>query len=554
METTQVLDGVRFADMIQGGYANLLTQASRINDLNVFPIPDGDTGDNMLLTMLGGVDAGKAPQESISDASRKIADGMLLSARGNSGVILSQFFDGIAAGFEGIEQADSEQVGNALRCGVSHAYKAVLKPTEGTVLTVAREATEYACTQNAKTPYELIQEFLVEARRTLDKTPEMLPVLKKAGVVDSGGAGLICIVEGMAMALNGEKPATGDAPVVANTQGATQEIDISLFDENSVLEFGYCTELLLRLQTAKTDINNFDITVITDYLQQIGDSVAAFKTGTIVKIHVHTMTPDKALSYCQQYGEFLKIKIENMSLQHNNSVLSENDNNGDEAEDEIREHTDFGIVAVCSGEGVSELFTERGADIIVSGGQSMNPSAEDFIDAFKKVNADTIFVLPNNSNIILAARQAASMFTESDVRVIESRTIGDGFAALSMYDTYSGDADIIESELNDAMVGVVTAEVSQAVRDSGEVHTGEYIGFIGKDILVSEPSRFDTACKTMDKIGIDQADLCLIIYGNSANTEEALQIQEYVNNKYPGKDTYIYEGRQDIYDYIIILQ
>ena len=382
----------------------------------------------------------------------------------------------------------------------------------------------------------------------------MLPVLKKAGVVDSGGAGLICIMEGMAKTLNGELILDGDFPEMSNNQGATQEIDISLFDENSVLEFGYCTELLLRLQTAKTDINNFDITVITDYLQQIGDSVAAFKTGTIVKIHVHTMTPDKALSYCQQYGEFLKIKIENMSLQHNNSVLSENGNDSDEVQEEILEHTDFGVVAVCSGEGVSELFTERGADIIVSGGQSMNPSAEDFIEAFKKVNADTIFVLPNNSNIILAARQAASMFTESDVRVIESRTIGDGFAALSMYDTYSGDADIIESELNDAMVGVVTAEISQAVRDTAEVHTGEYIGFVGKDILVSEPSRLIAACKTVDKIGIDKADLCLIIYGSGANEAEAEKIQEYVSSNYPGKEAFIYEGRQDIYDYIIILQ
>lgn len=553
METTFMLDGVRFADMIQGGYANLRTQASRINDLNVFPIPDGDTGDNMLLTMLGGVDAGKAYEGNLSETSRKIADGMLLSARGNSGVILSQFFDGIAAGFEGIDQADSEQVGHALRCGVKHAYRAVLKPTEGTVLTVAREATEYACAQETQTPYELMQEFLSEARRTLDKTPDMLPVLKKAGVVDSGGAGLICIMEGMTKILNGELIPDGEFPETKDNTGATQEIDISLFDENSVLEFGYCTELLLRLQTAKTDINNFDITVITDYLQQIGDSVAAFKTGTIVKIHVHTMTPDKALSYCQQYGEFLKIKIENMSLQHNNSVLSENDNN-DDSQDEIREHTEFGVVAVCSGEGVSELFTERGADIIVSGGQSMNPSAEDFIEAFKKVNADTIFVLPNNSNIILAARQAASMFTDSDVRVIESRTIGDGFAALSMYDTYSGDADIIESELKDAMVGVVTAEISQAVRDTGEVHTGEYIGFIGKDILVSEQSRLDAACRTVDKIGIDNADLCLIIYGNGVSQEEADKVQEYVSSSYPGKEAFVYEGRQEIYDYIIILQ
>lgn len=549
METIQVLDGLRFADMIQGGYANLRTQASRINDLNVFPIPDGDTGDNMLLTMLGGVDAGKASVENLSESSRRIADGMLLSARGNSGVILSQFFDGIAAGFEGIDEADSKQISAALKCGVDHAYRAVLTPTEGTVLTVAREAAEYAGSKESDTPYDLIQDFIDEAKRSLEKTPDLLPVLKKAGVVDSGGAGLVCIMEGMAKSLNGEIEfaETDDF----NISGASQEIDINLFDENSVLEFGYCTELLVRLQTAKTDIDNFNITEVTDYLQSIGDSVAAFRTGTIVKIHVHTMTPDKVLAFCQQYGEFLKIKIENMSLQHNNSSLSSSEE--PEAEKK-RPHSDFAIVAVCSGEGVAELFTETGADIIVSGGQSMNPPAEDFIEAFKEANADTIYVLPNNSNIILTARQAASMYQDADVRVIESRTIGDGFAALSMYDSNSGDPDMIEEELIGAMQGVMTAEVSKAVRDTQEVHSGEYIGFVGKDILADDYSRYEATCKTIDKLGIDHADLCMIIYGKDADEEEAERIQSYVNSTYPGKEAFTYNGKQDIYDYIIILQ
>lgn len=549
METIQMLDGLRFADMIQGGYANLRTQASRINDLNVFPIPDGDTGDNMLLTMLGGVDAGKASVENLSESSRRIADGMLLSARGNSGVILSQFFDGIAVGFEGIDEADSKQIGEALKCGVDHAYRAVLTPTEGTVLTVAREAAEYAGSKESDTPYDLIQDFIDEAKRSLEKTPDLLPVLKKAGVVDSGGAGLVCIMEGMAKSLNGEIEfaETDDF----NISGASQEIDISLFDENSVLEFGYCTELLVRLQTAKTDIDNFNITEVTDYLQSIGDSVAAFRTGTIVKIHVHTMTPDKVLAFCQQYGEFLKIKIENMSLQHNNSSLSSSEEPETEKK---RPHSDFAIVAVCSGEGVAELFTETGADIIVSGGQSMNPPAEDFIEAFKEANADTIYVLPNNSNIILTARQAASMYQDADVRVIESRTIGDGFAALSMYDANSGDPDMIEEELIGAMQGVMTAEVSKAVRDTQEVHSGEYIGFVGKDILADDYSRYEATCKTIDKLGIDHADLCMIIYGKDADEEEAERIQSYVNSTYPGKEAFTYNGKQDIYDYIIILQ
>ena len=553
METIQVLDGIRFADMIQGGYANLRTQASRINDLNVFPIPDGDTGDNMLLTMLGGVDAGKAREGNLAETSRKIADGMLLSARGNSGVILSQFFDGIAAGFSGIDEADSKQISAALKCGVDHAYKAVLTPTEGTVLTVAREAAEYVERNEAQNPYDLIQNFIEEAKRSLDKTPELLPVLKKAGVVDSGGAGLVCIMEGMAKSLNGEIFLDEDGnsiDVSVGSSGATQDIDISLFDENSVLEFGYCTELLVRLQTSKININEFDIADVTDYLQQIGDSVAAFRTGTIVKIHVHTMTPDKVLSFCQKYGEFLKIKIENMSLQHNNSALADKE----EVIEEVRPHSDFAIVAVCSGEGVENLFKETGADIVISGGQSMNPPTEDFIDAFKRANADTIYVLPNNSNIILTARQAASMYQDADIRVIESRTIGDGFAALSMYDSNSGDPDVIEDELISAMQGVMTAEISRAVRDTQEVKAGEYIGFVGKNILADDYSRFDATCKTIDKLGIERADLCMIIYGKDADEEEAGRIQTYVNSTYPDKEAFTYEGKQDIYDYIIILQ
>ena len=360
-------------------------------------------------------------------------------------------------------------------------------------------------------------------------------------------------MEGMARILNGEvfsDDEAGSLDSSMNVSGVAQDIDISLFDENSVLEFGYCTELLVRLQTAKINISEFDITEVTDYLQQIGDSVAAFRTGTIVKIHVHTMTPDKVLSFCQKYGEFLKIKIENMSLQHNNSALAEKD----EQVEEIRPHSDFAIVAVCSGEGVETLFKETGADIVISGGQSMNPPTEDFIAAFKKANADTIYVLPNNSNIILTARQAASMYQEADIRVIESRTIGDGFAALSMYDANSGDPDVIEEELISAMQGVLTAEISQAVRDTQEIKSGEYIGFVGKNILADDYSRFEAACKTIDKLGIERADLCMIIYGKDANEEEACRIQSYVNSTYPDKEAFTYDGKQDIYDYIIILQ
>ncbi len=541
----QKLDGVQYAKMIKAGTENLRAHAKDINDLNVFPIPDGDTGDNMLMTIVGGADAVGSGSESLSDTVRKNADGMLLSARGNSGVILSQFFEGIAAGFEGVETAGSAEIIKALQCGVEHAYNAVMVPTEGTILTVMRSATESLESENHDDPEKVLDTFIEEAKKTLEKTPDMLPVLKKAGVVDSGGAGLIYIMEGMLKGLRGEE--IGEY-VPEKTVGE-QQIDVNLFTEDSVLEFGYCTELLLRLQRAKTDLDGFDVSVVTDYLSSIGDSVVAVRNGTIVKLHVHTMTPHKVLEFCQQYGEFLKLKIENMSLQHNNTELPAPE------KEETLPHSEYGVVVTCSGEGIKELFSDMGENIvIVDGGQSMNPSAEDFIAAYKKVNADTVFVFPNNSNIILTARQAASMYKDCDVRVIESKTVGDGYAAISMLDTSSNDADAIEAELTSAMGGVVTAEISRSVRDTQETRAGEYIGFVGKDILSSDPSRFKAVCETVEKLDFASFDICLLIMGKEANEAEAAEIESYITTKYKGKEVYIINGKQEIYDYILILE
>lgn len=546
MELAQSLDGLMYARMIRSGAAHLKSQAAKVNDLNVFPIPDGDTGDNMLLTMLGGVNSIVEGAAAISEVSRKIADGMLLSARGNSGVILSQLFDGIAEGLSQVEWADRDTLGHAFRCGVKHAYNAVVEPTEGTILTVARLGADAACENAAESPEEVLQNFIREAKVTLQKTPDMLPVLKKAGVVDSGGAGLIYILEGMLAALKGTD-FEGDMTV---SQGMVQEIDLDKFDENSVLEFGYCTELLLRLQNAKTNPADFDVNVITEYLGTIGDSIVAFKTGTIVKIHVHTMTPHKVLAFCQQFGEFLKVKIENMSLQHNNT---ETDDLVTTVETE-EERKAYGVVAVCSGEGVKNFFKERGADVVVDGGQSMNPSTEDFLKAFKQVNADTILVFPNNSNIILAAKQAAEMYTESDVRVIESKTIGDGYAALSMMDTDSGDTDAIVEELTDALSGVVTAEVSKSIRDTAESKAGDYIGFVGKNILCDHENRLEAAKATVEKAGFQNYDICILIYGKDTPEAEAEALKAHIESAYRGKEVYLINGQQDIYDYILILE
>ena len=438
------------------------------------------------------------------------------------------------------------------------------------MLTVMRCATDYVAEKAPSLPVELLRDFISEAKRTLERTPDMLPVLKRAGVVDSGGAGLIYIAEGMLDALLSDS--SSEETVDTSWQDAAPsaaEPDLDSFDENSNLEYGYCTELLLRLQRSKTDPETLRVESLTEWLSGIGDSVVAFKTGSIVKLHIHTKVPDRVLAFCQRYGEFLKVKIENMSLQHNSSMLGigentdYNDNDAESAPSadavdtkttEAAPKKQFGIVVVASGEGVKQLFSERGADIVIDGGQSMNPSARDFIDAFREVSAQTVFVLPNNGNIILAAKQAAELYTDADVRVIECTTIGEGYAAISMFSDESGDADTIESELRDALGGVVTAGISRSIRDSGEVKAGEYIGFVGKDIIADSDSRLDAARKTADKLGLGGYDVCIILRSADASEEEASELESYINSHYPNTEVYLLYGGQPIYDYIIILE
>ena len=551
-----VVDAPLYCRMLAGGAENLQRHAAEINELNVFPIPDGDTGDNMLLTIRGGLAA--QPQGGLGTAARAAGDGMLVSARGNSGVILSQLFDGIAAGLSGLETADAGQLSRAFEEGVAHAYRAVLEPTEGTILTVAREATQAACAAEAADIAGFFAAFLAQAERSLQHTPELLPVLKKAGVVDSGGAGLLRIVEGMQRVLTGEPlPAASvpaDAP--AGSQPGSQpglqpglQPNIQAFTEDSVLEYGYCTELLLRLQTAKTDVEAFAVETLTEYLQTIGNSVVAFKTGSIVKVHVHTMMPDRVLAFCQRYGEFLTVKIENMSLQHNN--LSP-------AETPAPERRPFGVVTVACGEGIQALFRQLGADEVINGGQSMNPSAGDFLAAFDRANADTIFVLPNNGNVLLAARQAAGMYTGADVRVIESRSLGEGYAALSMLNTESGDADAITAELTAAMEGVVTAAVATCSRDTDSdglsLYKGEYIGFIGDRILSADNDPMDTARRLVDELDFTDREICILLSGKDADEQQTQAIRSYIAQTHPGCELYVTAGGQEIYRYILIIE
>ncbi len=539
----QTFDGIMYAKMLHSGAAHLRAHTEEINALNVFPIPDGDTGDNMLLTLMGGVNASANETENLAECAKKIGDAMLFSARGNSGVILSQFFEGVKNGFSSLSSADSSALADAFLQGVEQAYRAVASPAEGTVLTVAREAAEYARAQKPTDIDGFFEAFLEEGYRSLARTPELLPVLKKAGVVDSGAAGFLYLVEGMRRAFGGENTESFSLP-----SSKSAEISFDAFDENSILTFGYCTEVLLRLQKAKTDLDAFNLDAVVSYLNEVGDSVVAVRNGTAVKIHVHTETPDKVLAFCRKYGEFLTVKIENMSLQHSNTMANE----------EKTERKKYGIVAVASGEGMKKAFLERGADVIVEGGQSMNPSAQDFVSAFEKVNAETVFVLPNNGNVILAAKQAAELYKNARVRVIESKSIGHGYAALSMWDPEMGDAGAIESVLTEGMEGVVTAEISRCVKDAEmdglSMQEGDYIGFSGKKLLAVDSLRANAVLETLNALPFSDYDIGILIFGKGVPKEEAEGIRERLLKQDGQKEIYCMDGGQDIYDYIVIAE
>ncbi len=574
---TRTLDGQDFVKLVSGGAANLQANADIVNDLNVFPIPDGDTGENMSMTISGGLrrmDGYDNP--CIGHASEMLADGMLMSARGNSGVILSQLFAGIAAGLKGKETADVKDIASALRSGVKYAYNSVVTPTEGTILTVARDAIEYAAaniTENS-TLQSFGEDYIKEMEASLRRTPELLSVLKEAGVIDSGGAGLFYIADGIMRTAYGEEVAKVSDDTISSEKAS---VDLSSFNENSVMKYGYCTEFLLQLQTCKTDVEAFEINDLIDFLLSVGDSVVAFKTGTVVKVHVHTMTPGAVLEHCQQYGEFLTLKIENMTLQHSETIIKnrfDQKASGKETDDKTQKEATslpldvacdkedkrkaYALVAVASGEGIKNAFLELGADYVIDGGQGKNPSTEDFISAFGFVNADTIFVLTSNSNIIMAAKQAAELYDRSEIHVIESRNIGESYAALTMLSYDSEDTNEIIDLLNEAMQGVVTGMVTRAVRDTNidgiDIHKNDYMGLTDKKILSSCKEKNLSAETLLDKLEAEKCEILIVIYGKDVEDGEKRLLSGRIKEKYPRTELYEIDGGQEVYDYLMILQ
>lgn len=546
--------------MFLSGAATLESNKEKINDLNVFPVPDGDTGTNMTMTINSAADEVRCIENPTMDnLSKAISTGSLRGARGNSGVILSQLFRGFCKEIKEHEELDMKAIAVAMQKATETAYKAVMKPKEGTILTVARGIAEKTVEEAERTNNiaEAFENVLEHGEKVLASTPDMLPVLKQAGVVDSGGQGLLCVLYGCYDALTGKvsefdiTPATGDVASAA-TGAAFDDVDI---------EFGYCTEFIIKLDKEFTEEDEDEF---KSYLNSVGDSIVCVALDDIVKIHVHTNHPGEVFEKGLTYGQLSRMKVDNMREEHENKIISQsavdkaNEEKANEAvETPHVELKELGVLAVVPGDGLTEIFKGIGADATISGGQTMNPSTEDILNAVMKIPAKTVFVLPNNSNIILAATQADVLCDEKDIIVIPTKTIPQGISALISFDP-TGDADSNKDNMMEAIDCVLSGQVTYAVRDTQidghDVKKGDYIAINDEGLVASETDIKDSVIKMLDGMVSDDYELISIYYGSDVDEADAEAIAAIVEEKYSYLDVELEYGGQPVYYYIISVE
>jgi len=555
--TMRTLDGRRFADMVQQGAAHLANNAKAVDALNVFPVPDGDTGTNMNLSMTSGAKEVKANvSDHIGNVAAALAKGLLMGARGNSGVILSQLFRGFAKAVEGKQQVNAFEFAAALQAGVDTAYKAVMKPVEGTILTVAKEAARQAIdvAKKERDVVAVMEAALAKAKAALQRTPELLPVLKEVGVVDSGGQGLVYVYEGFLAALKGETITTtrtevsmDDLVKMAHHQSAQSHIHT---DE---IEFGYCTEFMVRFEEDKLARHPFSEETFRRELSRFGDSLLVVADDELVKVHIHSETPGEVLTYGQRYGSLINIKIENMREQHANIV-------GKEAEAQSRADVEevkpYGIVTVAMGAGVAELFRSIGAHAVIEGGQTMNPSTEEIADAIRSANAETVFVLPNNKNVVMAAKQAAEL-SERRVIVIPSKTVPQGMTALLAFNPAQS-AEQNEQSMTAALSRVKTGQVTVSVRDTTiegiEIQKGDYMGLADDRIIVADKDKIAVTKQLLDALIDEESEIVTILYGEDATEVEVETIVAYLETEHDEVEVEIHNGQQPLYPFVISVE
>ena len=534
------IDGKIFRGMLESGYANLNNRRKEVDALNVFPVPDGDTGTNMSLTFTSGMsEVRKSGSEDLPTVAKTLARGMLMGARGNSGVILSQIFRGFNGAVGDKQQLSVEEFADALLQGAMKAYKAVMRPVEGTILTVARESSEYASIyvkEHAGTSFEAYFDILCkEAKASLDRTPELLPVLKEARVVDSGGCGLKNVFDGFHAYLEG-------APIVegCGEENKSEEVKVS----------GYRTEFILRL--SEQGVHLFQSGRFRDSLDKLGDHITIVNDDNLVKVRVNAMQPGEVLNLGQRYGEFDKIQIENLMTDLKDSILEEKE----EAKEEPaapQAAKKFGIITVCAGDGLGRLFQSYRADIVVNGGQTMNPSTEDFVKAVGKLNAENIYILPNNSNIIMAAKQAAEVTEGKNVIVLETKSIPQGLSACIVFNPEAEVSDntaAMEEAIEHVKSGSVTYAIKDTVVDGREIHQGDFMGILDKNIILTEKDKVKAACSLIDAMCDDDSEIITLLQGKDASDEEMAAVQKYIESKYD-VDIDAEKGDQPVYSFVI---
>lgn len=551
------IDGILLKQMIISGANNLYNNYPEVDALNVFPVPDGDTGTNMNLTISSGAkEIATRNDASVYDVAKAFSRGLLMGARGNSGVILSQIFRGFAQGLKGKIEAKAQDISDALLMGKEVAYKAVMRPVEGTILTVIRESSQaLADSVYPDMPLdEALDILLKEARESLKRTPNLLPVLKEAGVVDSGGAGLCKIIEGFDLALHNQiveknmPDVVSDSvvePIIGNVQASLKH-----------KEFGYCTEFILKLpeDPIKAKKKNFVPSRFSGVLNSHGNSIVMVHDDDLIKVHIHTLNPGNILTYAQQFGEFVKIKVENMSEQHTH--LIEEDAKAKEDEIKKQPKKPFGLISVGAGKGIVDLFKDLNCDYIVSGGQTMNPSTEDFIKAIKSINAEQIFILPNNSNIIMAATQACDVMNEEvKCTVIPTKTIPQGLVSAMMYNPES-DYDTNYNDMMESLSSVKSGQVTFAVKDTSfegmEIHKDDFIGICDKKILATEKDKIKCALKLINTMIDEDSSIITIITGEDVTEAERDALKELVQAKVGDMvDVDVKVGLQPVYSFII---
>ena len=546
-----------FQEMVQAGATRLNKQAEYVNSLNVFPVPDGDTGTNMGMTIENGAkEVSDRSASTVGEAAGIFAKGLLMGARGNSGVITSQLFRGFSQSVKDKEELDGAALAAAFQSGVEVAYKAVMKPVEGTILTVSRGAAIGAKKKAESTndAVEVMRAALEGAKTALAKTPDMLPVLKEVGVVDSGGQGLVFIYEGFLSALTGEFIASEEFQATPATMSeminAEHHKSVAGHVATEDIKFGYCTEIMVALKQGPTYVKDFDYDEFRNYLNNLGDSLLVVNDDEIVKVHVHTEDPGLVMQEGLKYGSLVKVKVDNMRNQHEAQVEKE------ERQAKPVEEKEYAIIAVVAGDGLADIFKAQGVDYIISGGQTMNPSTEDFVKAVEELNARNIIILPNNKNILMAAQSAAEVI-EQPAAVVETKTIPQGLTSLLAFDeskSIEENYERMSASLGDVVSGSVTTAVRDTTIDGLEIHENDNLGMVDGKIVVSNPDMMETLEETFAHMLDEDSEIVTIYIGEDGKEEVANDLAQNLMAKYEDVEVEIHQGNQPVYPYLFSVE